>query len=144
MFIKLRSRTGTKLLRATHMAADFLPYRNSQYLLGLVADQNPGAPASGWWFPFFGRPVPFVKGPARGAIANDAIIVFAFIHKIKRGRYEVVFSHGEEHPKEGMELEITRKYIAYLEGVIRAYPDMWLWSHRRWKWEWKPEYGEIN
>src|SRR5262245_14299306 len=61
LFIRLRSRYGTKLLRATRMSEDFLPYRNSEYLLGLVADQNPGIPANAWWFNFFDRPTPFVK-----------------------------------------------------------------------------------
>ena len=41
------------------------------------------------------------------------------------------------------EQELTRKFVMYLEEVIKKYPDMWLWSHRRWKHEWKPEYGEI-
>src|SRR5258705_2312208 len=38
LFFKLRSRFGTIMLRATRMKEDFLPYRNTQYLLGLAAD----------------------------------------------------------------------------------------------------------
>jgi KDO2-lipid IV(A) lauroyltransferase len=34
-------------------------------------------------------------------------------------------------------------YAAYLQQVMTANPEMWLWSHRRWKWEWKPEYGNV-
>jgi Kdo2-lipid IVA lauroyltransferase/acyltransferase len=144
LFRELRSKHGTILLRATKMAEDFIPYRNTQYLLGLVADQNPGGPGSGWWFNFFGRPTPFVKGPARGAINANAIIVFGFIHKIKRGRYETVFTLSEENPQSKTEIELTQQFVVYLENVIRTYPDMWLWSHRRWKYEWKPEYGPVT
>jgi Kdo2-lipid IVA lauroyltransferase/acyltransferase len=144
MFRELRAKNGTILLRATSMAQDFIPYRNTQYLLGLVADQNPGGPGSGWWLSFFGRPTPFVKGPARGAINADAIIIFGFIHKIKRGRYEAVFSLGEENPQSKTEIELTKQFAEYLENIVRTYPDMWLWSHRRWKYEWKPEYGPVN
>jgi len=143
LFLKLRSRFGTVLLRATHMKEDFMLHRNKQYVLALAADQNPGNPASGWWFNFFGHPAPFVKGPAKGAISNDAIVVFTFIHKVRRGYYEAVFSTPEENLTAFSEQELTEKFVRYLEGVIRTYPDMWLWSHRRWKWEWKPEYGEI-
>jgi KDO2-lipid IV(A) lauroyltransferase len=144
LFYKFRSRFGTKLLRATHMREDFMPYRNDQYALALAADQNPGHPASAWWFNFFGHPAPFVKGPAKGAVTNDAVVVFAFIHKIRRGYYEAVFTVAEENPTTLTEQELTGKFVKYLEAVIRQYPDMWLWSHRRWKWEWKTEYGEIN
>jgi len=144
LFYNLRTRNGAIFLRATHMKEEFLPYRNTQYLLGLIADQNPGHPGNAWWFNFFGRPTPFLKGPAKAAIANDTAVVFAFIHKPRRGYYEAVFSLAEENPAVTTEEELTKKFVHYLEEVIRQYPDMWLWSHRRWKWEWKPEYGKIN
>ena len=143
LFFKLRTRGGGVFLRATSMREDFLPYRNTQYLLGLVADQNPGHPNSAWWISFFGKLTPFLKGPAKAAIANDTKIVFAFIHKPKRGYYEGVFSLAVEDPSNLTEEELTKKFVIYLEKVIKQYPDMWLWSHRRWKWEWKPEYGKI-
>lgn len=143
LFRELRSRSGTVLLRATRMGEDMLPYRNTQYVLGLAADQNPGNPSSAWWFHFFGKPAPFVKGPAKNAIHNNTSVVFAFIHKPRRGYYEVVFTLAEENPRQLTEQQLTEKFIRYLEGVIRANPEMWLWSHRRWKYEWKEEYGKI-
>ncbi len=143
MFIKIRSRGGSKMLRATKMAEDFLPYRNSEYLLGLVADQNPGRIENAWWFNFFGRPTPFVKGPAKNAIANNTAVVFVFIHKVRRGHYDGVFTLVEKSSAHLTETELTGRFVRYLESVIREYPDMWLWSHRRWKWEWKEEYGPV-
>lgn len=143
-FRRLRSRNGTLLVRATKMGEDMLPYRNVQYLLGLVADQNPGRLARGLWFNFFGRPTPFLGQPAKYAIANDCAVVFAFIHKKKRGYYEAVFTVVEENPKQTDPIELTRRFVRYMEDVIRQYPDMWLWSHRRWKHEWKEEYGEVQ
>lgn len=143
LFIKLRSKAGSRLLRATKMSEDFIPYRKQQYLLGLVADQNPGSPANAYWFNFFGRPAPFVKGPARNAINNKTAVVFAFIHKTRRGRYEIVFQEVLEDASGANPEELTKAFVGYLEGVIRANPSMWLWSHRRWKWEWKEEYGPV-
>jgi Kdo2-lipid IVA lauroyltransferase/acyltransferase len=143
LFYKLRTRNGAMFLKATKMKEEFLPYRNTQYLLGLIADQNPGHPGNAWWINFFGRATPFLKGPAKAAIVNDAVVVFAFIHKPSRGYYEAVFSLACENPGVSTEQEITQKFAHYLEGVIRQYPEMWLWSHRRWKHEWKPEYGTV-
>jgi Kdo2-lipid IVA lauroyltransferase/acyltransferase len=110
----------------------------------LAADQNPGNPASAWWFNFFGKPTPFVKGPARAAILNDTVVAFAFIHKPRRGYYEGVISIAEQSTDGLNEIELTGRFVKYLEDVIRQYPDMWLWSHRRWKHEWKEEYGPVH
>jgi KDO2-lipid IV(A) lauroyltransferase len=126
------------------MREDMIPYRNTQYMIGLATDQNPGHPASGLWFTFFGRPTPFLSKPAKSAIVNKCAVVFAFIHKKRRGYYEVVFTLVEEAAERTTEVELTRKFVRYMEGVIRNYPDMWLWSHRRWKHQWKEEYGEVR
>lgn len=143
LFYKLRSRSGSILLSATKMRQSILPYRDQQYILTLAADQRPGDPAKAWWFDFLGKPAPFVQGPEKGARTKNTIVVFAFIHKLQRGYYEIVFSVAEENPVSQPAGELTKKFVHYLEEVIRKYPDMWLWSHNRWKYDWKPEYGKI-
>jgi Kdo2-lipid IVA lauroyltransferase/acyltransferase len=140
MFRKLRSRFGTILIPATDMKRAMLPYRNELYLLGLVADQVPGDVQRAFWINFFGKPAPFARGPERGARAGNISVVFAQIYKTKRGHYVTEFSLGVESPALLKEGELTRKYVHFLEEVIQKYPDMWLWSHRRWKRDWKPEY----
>lgn len=141
LFLYLRARCGTRLIRATHMREDFLPYRNQQYILVLAADQNPGVPAKATWFNFLGRPAPFVPGPAKNAITNNTAVVFAYIRKIKRGYYNIVFSLAHEAAGQLEEKKLTEEFVRYLEKNIRQYPDQWLWSHRRWKHAWKEEYG---
>jgi KDO2-lipid IV(A) lauroyltransferase len=69
--------------------------------------------------------------------------LFAFIHKPKRGYYQAVFSEAPFDPSTTTEAELTGMFVKYLEGVVKQYPEMWLWSHRRWKHEWKPEYERI-
>ena len=102
LFYKTRTRYGAIFLRATHMKEDFLPYQKTQYILGLVADQSPGHPGNAWWFNFFGRPTPFLKGPAKAALQNNTAVVFAFIHKPRRGYYEISMKspHGCSHRRE--------------------------------------------
>ncbi|MEO5563658.1 MAG: lipid A biosynthesis acyltransferase [Chitinophagaceae bacterium] len=144
LFYNLRSRYGTLLVRATNMREDMIKHRNTQYMIGLATDQNPGHPASALWFKFFGRPAPFLSAPAKFAITNSCAVIFGFIHKKKRGYYEVVFTLIEENSANTTEVELTRKFVRYMEGVIQNYPDMWLWSHRRFKHQWKEEYGEVR
>jgi len=138
VFKKLRSRSGAVLLSAHNMTREFLPYRRTLYCLGLVADQSPGHLKNARWFYFFNRKTAFTIGPAKGAVTNNAVVVFASIQRRKRGYYEVLFTVAEEHPKTNTdENRLTQKFVHFLEAAIRKNPDMWLWSHRRWKHEWK-------
>ncbi len=143
LFMHLRTRTGSVLLPATDMRTALLPFRDKKYILTLVADQVPGDASNAYWLNFFGKPTPFIRGPERGARIGNIPVVFAHITKWKRGHYQVHFTLAEEEPRKLPEGELTRRYIRYLENVIREQPDMWLWSHRRWKRVWKPEYKKL-
>jgi KDO2-lipid IV(A) lauroyltransferase len=145
IFYKLRTRSGSVFIAATDMRKQFLPYRGKKYAIALVADQNPGYPKSenAWWLNFMGKPTPFLKGPERGARNNKTAVVFAQIIKPARGYYQAEISVATEDASLLNESELTRRYVTYLANTIRMNPDMWLWSHRRWKWDWKPEFGEI-
>lgn len=139
LFRKIRSRSGTIMLDAHKMASTFLPFANTQYCLGLIADQSPGRLHKAQWFNFFNRKTAFTIGPAKNAIKNNTVVIFAFIERRKRGYYHVNFSLADDSLAATTEAELTQKFVHYLEAVIRAQPDMWLWSHRRWKHEWKDD-----
>lgn len=144
IFRRLRSRAGTVLLPANDMRNAILPWRNETYALGLIADQNPRNPNKSHWVSFFGKPAPFTTGPENGARLGDVPVVFCHITKVRRGVYRGNFSLAEMHPANLPKGVLTLRYIRYLEQVIAQSPDMWLWSHRRWKYEWKPEYGLLS
>lgn len=143
LFMYLRSRTGSVLLPATNMRNAIVPWRHTQYMLALVADQAPGDVSKAHWLNFFGHPTPFVRGPESGARVGDIPVVFTQIYKVKRGYYRAHMEMGAENPRELPEGELTRRYIAFLEAGIRKYPDMWLWTHRRWKHPWSPAYQKL-
>lgn len=143
IFYNMREKTGTILISATNMRTEMLPYRNQLYLMGLAADQNPGNPTNAFWLYFFGVPTPFVKGPEKNARANDTAVIFAHFTKWKRGHYELHFELATENPNDLAPGELTRNYILFLEEKMRANPDMWLWTHKRWKYAWKSDYQHL-
>ena len=143
IFMKIRTKTGAVLLPATDMRNAIIPYRKELYSIMLVADQNPGYPKNAYWMNFFGKPTPFIKGPESGARRGNTPVIFCEFIKLRRGYYKMFLEMGEENPASTREGEITKKYVEFLSNFMREYPDMWLWSHRRWKWDWKPGYGEI-
>ncbi|RYY84425.1 MAG: lipid A biosynthesis acyltransferase [Chitinophagaceae bacterium] len=143
LFRKIRARSGVKLVAATRMREEMLPYRGQQYILGLVADQSPGVPSKAFWVNFFGRPTGFLKTPEMAARRSDLPVFFAHFTKKKRGYYVGHIRLAALHPAQVPEGSITVQYARYLEEVMSANPELWLWSHRRWKHEWKPEYGPV-
>lgn len=144
LFKYFREKTGSILLPATDMRNAMIPYRNQQYMMGLVADQNPGNPAKAYWVKFFGRWTPFVTGPEKNARANNVGVVFARFYKPRRGYYVVETKLAGLNPADMKEGELTLQYVRYLEEVIRKQPEVYLWSHNRWKWEMKDAYEYLK
>ena len=140
IFYDSRTRSGSIFLPATSMRAAMAVHHDTQYLLGLVADQNPGALSSAYWVNFFGKPTAFVSGPEKAARLRNIPVFFAHIEKPKRGYYHTILKMGELNPSQLKEGELTLRYVKYLQEVIQQNPDMWLWSHRRWKNAWKEEF----
>ncbi|MBD0288921.1 MAG: lysophospholipid acyltransferase family protein [Flavisolibacter sp.] len=143
LFLYIRSRFGSHLIAATNMKEEMQPYWGTQYLFALIADQSPANPKNAYWVNFFGRPTAFLRGPEKSARRNNWPVVFSHFIKQKRGLYKGFAHLATLHPRELPEGELTKLYVHYLEKVMTANPEMWLWSHRRWKHEWKEEYGPV-
>jgi KDO2-lipid IV(A) lauroyltransferase len=144
LLFKIRSRTGAVLINAHEVNKGMLPFRNVPYLISLVADQNPPNPSRAIWFNFLGRPAPFMKGAEVSAKRGNIPVVFCHITKLRRGYYKGHTSLATTNPVELPDGELTRMYVKHLEATIKEQPDMWLWSHRRWKHQWKEEYGPVK
>jgi KDO2-lipid IV(A) lauroyltransferase len=142
LFKKIRSRNGTVLIPANDFKNNFLPHNDKQYVLALVADQNPGDPAKAWWVNFFGKAAPFVMGPENAARQRDTAVLFANFYKVKRGLYSFSVEKFTDNPADLPPGELTQRYIKYIEDKTRERPANYLWSHRRWKHPYKPEYAD--
>lgn len=144
MFIHFREKFGTKLIPANDMRNGMAPWVGKQYLLALVADQNPGNPRRSYWFPFLNRMTAFYKGPEMNARRFDIPVVFAHIKKVKRGYYKATLTLAFEEPRREPEGRITEAFVQYLEKRILEQPETWVWSHRRWKHTYNPEEDDLR
>ena len=100
---------------------------------GLIADQSPQQRKKNLFLEFFGRTVPFYRGPVFMAKIFDLPVLYASMKRIKRGFYELNFEEIASPPYQHPEEEIMKKFIRLLEAEIREQPDGYLWSHKRWK-----------
>ena len=142
---KMRARFGSLLVPATEFKNNFHKHINGNYALILVADQNPGGPEKAYWVDFFSKPAPFVRGPETGAKKNNAAIIYADFYKIKRGYYRVELELVTTDPKSYEEGKLTHLLVKKVEASVRKRPDNYLWSHRRWKFEYDQEkFGHLK
>jgi KDO2-lipid IV(A) lauroyltransferase len=137
MIRRIRTRLGNKQLDKTNAAAPILRTLRSGGTVGVLADVN-SHPKEGVFVPFFGIPACTATGVAMLASRANAVIVpmFAIWDEEKR-RYSIV--HGDiiepantGDRKRDIE-ETTAMCVAATEQVIRAYPEQWIWIHKRWK-----------
>jgi len=143
IFYDIRTRYGSVFVSAADFKNTVDTLTKKQYILALAADQNPGDPRYAYWIRFFGRLTPFVTGPEKGAVKNDAAVVFVNFKKVKRGHYHFEPRLLAEHTADRKEGELTCLYRDALEDSIRDDPANYLWSHRRFKFEWKEEDGAV-
>ena len=141
LFLYLRGRFGTQLLAFNDMRRAMMPFRHAQYALALMADQSPPGPEKTYWIDFFNRPTAFLKGAEAGARLGKLPVVYIAISRPRRGYYHLETSLITENAGEMAPGQLTRQYAQLLEAGIRRQPAGYLWSHNRWKHEWKEEYG---
>jgi Kdo2-lipid IVA lauroyltransferase/acyltransferase len=106
---------------------------------GLLLDQNTSPREGGIFVDFFGKPV--AVSPAAGILApmTGAEIFFAYALPCPDGTYQGemprVITPGEIAAMDRARAaeEITRRITGFYEEAIRAYPEGWLWSYKRWR-----------
>jgi KDO2-lipid IV(A) lauroyltransferase len=143
LIYKIRSRFGTVLISATQVKEQMKPWLGKQYMIILGADQRPASPESGHWLNYLNQPAAVVKGPARNARAGNMAVVFGYLQKLGRGRYRFCLEMLVENPESMTEEAITLAFVQRLEQSVRQQPENYLWSHKRWKHPWKPEYAHL-
>ena len=107
--------------------------RKEPVLTLFLADQRPLFRQIQYWTDFMGQTTPLYLGTEKLARKLDAAVVFLKIRKPRRGHYTTEVEVITEHPRTLEAYELTRAHVRILEGMIRERPELWLWSHRRWK-----------
>ncbi|MBS1771900.1 MAG: lysophospholipid acyltransferase family protein [Bacteroidetes bacterium] len=132
LMYNMRSRFGTKLIKMKNTFRDMLENREELSITAFIADQTP-PPDSAYWTTFLNQDTPIFKGTELIARKINYPVVYARVVRVKRGYYEMFVDMLCENPKATKEGEISEMHTRRLEKDIIAQPEVWLWSHRRWK-----------
>ena len=107
--------------------------RGRNLVMGLIADQNPPRRPDSRWFRFLNQDTIFFDGGEKLALRCNLPVYFVKMNRLRRGRYEMSFELIYDGKEEVAEYEITQRYVRKLERMICECPELWMWSHRRWK-----------
>ncbi|WP_299063094.1 lysophospholipid acyltransferase family protein [uncultured Polaribacter sp.] len=106
---------------------------NVQGIYILLSDQSPQINKTNYWAAFMGVKVPVHTGAEALSKKYDMSFVYWTSRRVKRGYYEVEFELVTENPKAYKNYELTDQFLKITERNIRNQPEVYLWSHKRFK-----------
>ncbi len=135
VFIRMRSKpyVDPTPLKQTIRYCMTLQRDGVKFGVGLIADQNPPLAKDSHWIEFLGRETIFFEGGEKMALKLKLPVYFIYQRRLGRGVYRFAWEQIYDGKEEVEPFEITRRYVKKLEAAICENPEMWLWSHKRWK-----------
>lgn len=102
----------------------------------LIAGDQRG-PFEGNRFMFFNHPTSLYTGTASIALKTNCEVLLAAVERQKDYKYKVFveeldFSNLPDD-NEKKPLELTQRYISFLEKYVRKNPEQYFWMHKLWK-----------
>ena len=138
LYQRLRNSAYATTVARKECVRFFLRHRGTgldgkQMVLGLIADQNPPRRPDSHWFSFLNQDTIFFDGGEKLALKFGLPVYFVRMERLRRGRYSMSFELLYDGVEPVAENEITERYVRRLESMIRERPELWMWSHKRWK-----------
>ncbi len=126
-----RTRFGTEITPVQQALRTMIANKNRLTATAFVADQ--AAPANAYWTTFLHQDTSVFTGAEKVASKFDYPVVYLHATRPKRGYYTITPEVLFPNPSNTRENEISEAFTRRLEQDITAFPDIWLWSHKRWK-----------
>jgi KDO2-lipid IV(A) lauroyltransferase len=134
---RYRCLSGNQPIFKNESARTLLKILHGSGTVGILADQNT-MPQEGVFVDFFGKTACTTTGIARLALHTEAAVVPGYAYWDESiGKYRLRFEPAVELVRTGdTERDVfvnTQKFAKVIEGIIRKYPEQWVWVHARWK-----------
>ena len=102
-------------------------------IIGFIADQSPRKKEARHFLHFLNHNVPVLTGTEKITKHYGFEAFFIRMKRVKRGFYEVEFVKMHDNPKSLPDFELTSIYFSLLENMIKTAPELYLWTHNRFK-----------
>lgn len=132
---KTRSRFNVDPIDLNDFTSEIIKRKATQRAYCILADQKPRSKGRNHTTDFLNRETRFFIGPEKIAQFAKIPVVFVTMQRVRQGYYQVTFKVIAEPPYEKQRdvYPVTERYVRELENLIKASPEGWLWSNRRWR-----------
>ena len=133
---RLRTRLGADAVPMLATLRYLVAHRGEGRTLSLLTDQAAGPEDRPYWTTFLNQDTSFYTSADRLAAQLDCAVLYVGIRRVKRGYYEVTFTElpdGRTAAAPAGTFPVTEAFARQLEKDMRASPEQYLWTHRRWK-----------
>lgn len=102
-------------------------------LIGFIADQSPKRREAKYFIRFLNHQIPVLTGTEKATKHFGYKALFISINRVKRGYYECELSSLHDDPGSLPDFKLTDMYFRRLEQEITRHPELYLWTHNRFK-----------
>lgn len=102
-------------------------------VIGFIADQSPKKRESRYFLPFLHHKTPVLIGTEKITKHYGFEAFYLHVTRTRRGFYEAEFVQLHENPQSLPGFELTALYFKHLEQAIQQQPELYLWTHQRFK-----------
>lgn len=108
-------------------------------IIGFIADQSPKKREARHFIPFLNHKTPVLVGTEKIIKHYGFEAWFLDVRRVKRGYYEVELIRMHDEPQSLPDFELTALYFRMLEQMIKERPELYLWTHNRFKHAERPD-----
>ncbi len=128
-----RERFGMRVINNKNYKEALNANKDELKAILVLTDQSPGSSIRSFWTKFLNQDTAVLFGAEMLAHELDYALVYFRMHKVKRGHYKVALELMTQTPRTMRWGKITEAHVSRLEEQIKLRPELWLWSHKRWK-----------
>ena len=135
LILNMRERLGaiSVEMRKTARYITEISNTNQVSVIGFIADQSPKKKEVRYFLPFLHHRTPILVGTEKIVKHYGFEAWFLDMKRVKRGYYEAELIRMHEEPASLPDFELTEIYFRMLEKMIQERPELYLWTHNRFK-----------
>ncbi len=135
LMLRVRSRFHSISIKKSQTLRELLTMRRDgiSSITGFMSDQKPSHGDPTYVTTFLHQPTAFITGTETLARRLSMAALYWDISKEKRGHYRIKMRVIGKDLDRIPPMGVTKRYAEMLQETIERQPDIWLWSHNRWK-----------
>ncbi len=133
MLVKSRERTGCRMASSTHAGLREIYHALASNGLVLVLPDQEPLKKHGVFAPLFGVPALTMTLVARLVRSLDCRVLYGFAERRPQGRFRVHLKAAPEGLDDPDSLAATTQMNRGVEACVRACPEQYMWSYRRFR-----------